>query len=110
MPVANTQTYRQLLANSIVKPAWNTIKPEIPKDASAADKNTMRKESLATYNKALKRVCELVMKDSGIKNANGESNRNALRSYVIERLEDNNWCKKMTEVFISACKEGMSEE
>ena len=93
VPAANTQTYRQILSKSIIQDAWNEVKESVTG------------QKLKIYNAALKVICDKVIKESGIKNIKTEANRNSIREYVIQQLDDKSWCKSIKRDFINAIKE-----
>lgn len=108
VPLANTQTYRQILSNSIIKEAWDESKKFLSQpgpNTTDAQKRAIRTANLKIYNASLKAVTDDVIADSGIKNNKSEANRNALREYVIQSLNDKNWCQNVKDKFMAKVEE-----
>ena len=108
VPIANTQTYRQILVNSLVREAWDESKQFLAMPDPKGDAQAKRKvlaANLKIYNASLKTVTDEVFADSGIKNSKSETNRNALREYVVQSLNDKAWCKKIKDMFIAKVQE-----
>lgn len=108
VPVANTQTYRQILVNSLVREAWNESKQFLTMPDPKGDPQQKRKvlaANLKIYNASLKTVTDELLDASGVRNSKSESNRNALREYVVEMLTDKDWCKKIKDMFIAKVQE-----
>ena len=100
VPVANTQTFRQILMNTLIKDAWNESKEMLPQPgtkASNALKDKIKKQNMKYYNEAVKDVINHVCLDAGLRNTT--SNRDALRAYVANQIKDSNWCEQMKDIF-----------
>ena len=100
VPVANTQTFRQILMNTVIKDVWSECKEMLPQPgakASATLKDKIKKQNMKYYNEALKHVINNVCLDAGLRNIT--KNRDALRAYVAEQIKDYNWCEKMKNLF-----------
>ena len=100
VPISNTQTFRQILTNTVIKDAWAESKEMLVQPgakASAALKDKIKKQNLKYYNEALKDVINHVCLDAGLRNTPG--NRDALRAYVAEQIKDYNWCRQLKTMF-----------
>ena len=100
VPISNTQTFRQILTNTIIKDAWAESKDMLPQPgtkASTALKDKIKKQNLKFYNEALKDVINNVCYEAGLRNT--PSNRDALRAYVADQIKDYNWCQQMKALF-----------
>lgn len=108
VPLSNTQTYRQILTNSLIKEAWGESKQFLTMPDPNDDSQTKRKVlsvNLKIYNNALKFVTDNILDESGINNTKSESNKNALREFVVQSLNDKNWCNKIKGMFIAKVQE-----
>lgn len=88
VPVSNTQTFRQLIATTIVKEAWEECKTILPPD---------RQFILHVYNAVLKDFIDNIVRESGLQNS--ASNAEALHEYVSQQLKNRRWCTKKKEEF-----------
>ena len=100
VPISNTQTFRQILQNTIIKDAWAESKEMLAKPgdkASMALKEKIKKQNLKYYAEATKNIINHVCFDAGLRNI--PSNRDALRAYVANQIKDKNWCNKLKQQF-----------
>ena len=101
VPLSNTQTFRQILQNTIIKDAWTESKEMLPKageKASMTLRENIKKRNLKFYAEATKNLINHVCLDAGLRNI--PSNRDALRAYVANQIKDKNWCRKLKQQFI----------
>ena len=106
VPISNTQTFRQILTNTIIKDAWNESKEMLTQPgakASPALKDKIKKQNMKYYNEALKDVVNHVCYDAGLRNT--ANNRDALRAYVAEQIKDRNWCRLIKDLFKTKIEE-----
>ena len=106
VPISNTQTFRQILTNTIIKDAWNESKEMLAQPgtkASPALKEKIKKQNMKYYNEALKDVVNHVCYDAGLRNTT--NNRDALRAYVAQQIKDRNWCQSMKDLFKTKVEE-----
>lgn len=90
VPVSNTQTFRQLLAATVVREAWEEVKTLLPPD---------RQLILSVYNAALKGLINDIIMESGLSPT--PANAEALHEYVSQQLKNKKWCTKIKESFKS---------